>query len=159
MGATRTTRKRTRAREIAVQALYQYDALQRIGAATPAEDVDRFIDGEADDPEVRDFAREIVRGTRESIEDIDGILGAVVENWTLERIAAMDRAILRLSAYELNARPDIPPKVAINEAIELAKRYSTSQSGAFVNGVLDKLLKLKSADQHGGTEETRREKA
>jgi N utilization substance protein B len=134
-------RKRTRAREIAVQALYQHDALQRIGEPS-ADEISRFIAREASDPEIREFAQELVRGACESLADIDALLAGVVEHWKVERIAAMDRAILRLAAFELNARPDVPPKVSINEAINLAKKFSTAQSGAFVNGVLDKLLEI-----------------
>jgi len=140
-------RKRTRAREVAIQALYQFDALRRIGsdAGVRKEDlaeIDRFIESETEDLGVREFARELVAGASESIEEIDRHLASIVENWRVERIAAMDRAILRLAAYELLARPDVPPKVSVNEAIDLAKKYSTAQSGAFVNGVLDKLLRL-----------------
>ncbi len=136
-------RKRTRAREIAVQALYQCDALRKIDPESSTEEIDRFIEIEAKDSEVREFARELVKGTREALEEIDNLLASVVENWRVERIAAMDRAILRLAAFELSARPDVPPKVSINEAIDLAKKFSTAQSGAFVNGILDRLLQLK----------------
>ena len=148
------TRKRTRAREISIQALYQYDAqLKTMLDGHPLEgtendpdepdEIERFIAKEADDPEVRDFARDLVRGTCEALEEIDNLLARVVEHWKLERVAAMDRAILRLAAFELSTREDIPPKVAINEAINLAKKYSTSRSGAFVNGILDRLLQLR----------------
>ena len=140
--AGKPTRKRTKAREIAVQALYQMNVLQKIGAAVN-EEVDGFIDREADEAEVREFAHELVAGVQQSQADIDALLSAVVENWKMERIAAMDLAILRMAAFELNSRADVPPKVSINEAIELAKKYSTAQSGAFVNGILDKLLELK----------------
>jgi len=143
----KSTRKRTRAREIAAQALYQHDVLQRIGGESPAGELDRFIESEADDPEVLRFARELVNGTQESQVEIDSLLASVVENWKVERIAAMDRAILRLATFELNALPDVPPKVTINEAIDLAKKYSTAQSGAFVNGVLDRLLQLKENEE------------
>jgi transcription antitermination protein NusB len=143
-----TIRKRTRAREIAIQALYQEDAHHRIGGPSEREEIDRFIDREASTPEVREFAHQLVTGTRESQEEIDALLASVVENWKVERIAAMDRAILRLATFELLARPDVPPKVSINEAIDLAKKYSTAQSGGFVNGILDRLLKMKEA---GGT--------
>jgi len=150
------TRKRTQAREVAVQALYQFDALRRISGAAPGgggersfEEVERFIDRHSSDPEVRAFARELTRGACERIEEIDGLLAQVVSNWRVERIAAMDRAILRLAAYELSSRQDIPPKVSINEAIEIAKRYSTAQSGGFVNGVLDKLLQMRKAPGEG----------
>jgi len=160
----KSVRKRTRAREIAIQALYQYDAQRRIGGesgsggagaaapdAPPPEgstalawgEIERFIGGESQDPEVLGFARELVAGTLDSVEEIDVQLAGVVENWRVERIAAMDRAILRLATYEINARPDVPPKVSINEAIDLAKKYSTAQSGSFVNGVLDRLLQLR----------------
>ena len=71
----------------------------------------------------------------------------MVEHWKLDRVAAMDRAILRLAAYELKAREDVPPKVTINEAVDLAKRFSTSRSGAFVNGVLDRLLHMQVDEQ------------
>ena len=134
-------RKRTRAREIAVQALYQHDALQRIGEPS-ADEIGRFIARETSDPEIREFAQELVRGACASLADIDALLAGVVEHWKVERIAAMDRAILRLAAFELIARPDVPPKVSINEAIDLAKKFSTAQSGAFVNGVLDRLLEI-----------------
>ena len=157
----KSIRKRTRAREIAIQALYQYDALRRIagesgvqpvagpggfpteGLAPAWAEMEKFIAAETQDREIGDFARELVSGTLESLEEIDAQLASVVENWRVERIAAMDRAILRLAAFEINARPDVPPKVSINEAIDLAKKYSTGQSGSFVNGVLDKLLQIR----------------
>ncbi len=153
----KSRRKRTRAREIAVQALYQHDALRRIGSESAAEDVDRFIDQESKDPEVREFAHDLVKGARERQGDIDALLARVVENWKVERIAAMDRAILRLAAFEMNGRPDVPPKVSINEAIDLAKKFSTAQSGAFVNGVLDRLLQIRE-EESGATEAPKRQK-
>jgi transcription antitermination factor NusB len=149
------TRKRTQAREVAVQALYQFDALRRIGGGglpggeKAIEEVERFIDRHSPDPEVRAFARELTQGACERLDEIDALLAQVVDNWKVERIAAMDRAILRLAAYELSERRDIPPKVSINEAIEIAKRYSTAQSGGFVNGVLDKLLQMRKALPEG----------
>jgi N utilization substance protein B len=73
----------------------------------------------------------------------DQLIREVAEHWRLERIAPMDRAILRLAIYELNELPEVPPKVVVNEAIELAKRYSTEHSGAFVNGLLDRLMVLR----------------
>ncbi len=71
----------------------------------------------------------------------------VAENWRLDRMAAIDRNILRLGAYEVLFCPDVPAKLAINEALELAKRYSTSQSSRFVNGILDRVLQLKAGSQ------------
>ncbi len=134
-----------------MQALYQHDAMQRIGGASAQDEIDRFIDREAPTAEVREFAHRLVKGARESQEGIDALLASVVENWKVERIAAMDRAILRLATFELLASPDVPPKVAINEAIDLAKKYSTAHSGGFVNGVLDRLLKLKEKGMGTGT--------
>ena len=143
---TAPVRKRTRARELAVQALYQLDVHQRIaGGPTEAarNEAAAFIDSDATDSEVRQFALELVAGAIESRDQVDAVLSSVVSNWKLDRIAATDRAILRLAAYEILARTDIPPKAAINEAINLAKKFSTAQSGAFVNGVLDKILELR----------------
>lgn len=143
------TRKRTRAREIAIQALYQFDALRRIDQQQDQTEIQRFIEGETSEPEVREFAQGLIAGTWESIGEIDALLEQIVDNWKIGRIAAMDLAILRLAAYEIRARPDVPPKVSINEAIDLAKRYSTAQSGAFVNGILDKLLRMREPEAGG----------
>ena len=73
-------------------------------------------------------------------EELDRRIGAAAERWRLERIATVDRAILRLGAYEICCTPDVPGKVAINEAIRLAKKYSTADSGGFVNGILDRIM-------------------
>ena len=85
------------------------------------------------------FARELFEGCLERRDELDEKIAGVAENWGIHRMAVVDRNILRLGTYELMALPDIPPKVSINEAIDLAKKYSTADSGAFVNGILDKL--------------------
>ncbi|MDD5687637.1 MAG: transcription antitermination factor NusB [Elusimicrobia bacterium] len=85
------------------------------------------------------FAEELVDGTLCNIEEIDKLLGEVAENWDLSRMASIDRAILRFASYELLYTPETPVNVVINEAIELAKDFSTIESGKFVNGVLDKI--------------------
>ncbi len=90
-------------------------------------------------PDVTEFAAELVRGVRENLEDIDGIIQAHSTNWKLTRMAAVDKNILRMAVFELRSRPDIPTKVAINEAVEIAKKYGSSDSGAFVNGILDNI--------------------
>ena len=72
-------------------------------------------------------------------EELDAVIRAVAQNWEITRMAVIDRNVLRMAAYELFHCPDIPPKVAINEAIELGKRFSTQNSGAFINGILDKI--------------------
>jgi transcription antitermination protein NusB len=87
------------------------------------------------------FAEEIIRGTIENLEQIDQLIQANITGWTKERIAKVDLAILRLALFEILFRGDIPDSVAINEAIELAKKYSTDESGGFVNGVLGKIIR------------------
>jgi len=128
-------RKRTLAREIAMQALYQYDLLGKESAEDPVE----FCRKRSKDGAVFEFAAELVRGVLEHLEEIDAEIKAVAQNWDLTRMAYVDRTILRIGTYELMFREDVPAKVSINEAIELAKRFSTENSGTFVNGVLDKI--------------------
>jgi len=89
--------------------------------------------------EVQGFAEGLVRGTAQKITELDGIIQAHAAHWSLARIAPVERNILRLAAYELLFRDDIPERVAINEAIELAKLYGSEESGAFVNGILDQI--------------------
>ena len=101
------------------------------------------------DPEVVEFANLIARGTREHLEEIDEAIKASAEHWVLERMAAVDRNILRLGTYELLFGTDIPRAVAINEAIEIAKKFSTSESASFINGILDRVSK-KSAEGKTG---------
>src|SRR3989338_1792007 len=135
-------RRRTRARELALQALYQIE-IQVGGGATPdkeiLEDALRFCVERAEDQEVAQFAVQLVEGACKTKTQLDEKITSVVENWELPRMATIDRCILRLSVYELLYRKDIPPKVSINEAIELAKKYSTANSGTFVNGILDRV--------------------
>ena len=79
-------------------------------------------------------------GVVEHRDELDGVIRGVAQNWEIARMAVIDRNVLRMAAYELLHCPDIPPKVAINEAIELGKRFSTQNSGAFINGILDKIM-------------------
>jgi N utilization substance protein B len=89
----------------------------------------------------REFANDLVRGTRARMEEIDAILAPRAQNWRLERMAVLDRLVLRMATYELLADPATPAKVVINEAIELARTYSGDEAVAFVNGVLDAVRK------------------
>jgi len=130
-------RKRTRSRELALQFLYQWD--QR-GDEVRGELIRFLIEGDAD-PHVQSFARDLINGVIENIRDIDDTISATAEHWEIRRMAVVDRNILRLAAYELLYLDGVPPKVAINEAIDLAKKFSTAESGAFVNGILDKIRK------------------
>ncbi|MFT4542487.1 MAG: N utilization substance protein B [Planctomycetota bacterium] len=128
-------KKRTRARELALQFLYQVDLL---GTET-ASPLDDFLRQEERDVETCRFTRRLVDGTLEHKAGIDEEISSVAQNWHISRMAVIDRNVLRLATFELLHCDDIPPKVAINEAIELGKRFSTENSGAFINGILDRI--------------------
>lgn len=83
-----------------------------------------------------------VRGVWERLEEIDALIGEAAENWRVERMTLVDRNILRLGAYELSLGSDIPFAVAINEAVELGKRFGAEESGAFINGILDRISEI-----------------
>ena len=129
-------RKRTLAREYALQILYQHEMNpEDLGKA-----LETFWKGqEKSSKEVRDFAEAIVKGTLEHRPEIDRIISKYADNWELHRMAAVDRNIMRLASYEILYRDDIPPKVTINEAVNMAKKFSQIDSGKFVNGILDKI--------------------
>jgi transcription antitermination factor NusB len=133
-------RKATRAREIALQALYQYDLASKAGRpGLEAAELEPFIAEASGQASVRAHARKLLDGVLSRLDQLDRRLAAAIEHWKFERLAAVDRCILRLALFELLELPEVPPKVAINEAIELAKKFSTAQSGAFVNGILDRI--------------------
>ena len=128
--------RRTRGREIALQVLYQTEQ----NPGHDAKEARRFIERRLlGDRKLCEFAEGLVAGVQKNQLRIDALITAVAENWRLDRMAAIDRNILRLGAFEMLFSPDVPTKVAINEALELAKRYSTAQSSRFVNGILDRL--------------------
>jgi N utilization substance protein B len=143
--------RRSRGREVALQVLYQIE--QNPGMAVG--EVRQFINRRllADDKLI-EFTLDLVAGVRQRQPKIDAMIQEVAENWRLDRMAAIDRNILRLGAYEMLFRPEIPAKVAINEALELAKRYSTAQSSRFVNGILDRVLQLHAAPLAEGASES-----
>ncbi len=127
--------KRTKARERALQALYQIDV-----AAEGIDDaLGRFWKSfEPVEREVMDLAEALVRGVAEHRRAIDDTIERISTNWRLDRMPKVDRHVLRLAVYEL-LRTDVPVKVVINEAIELGKKFGSESSGAFVNGVLDRV--------------------
>jgi N utilization substance protein B len=127
--------RRRRAREVALQLLFQYD----INPNVPRPALERFVQERLNDAEASTFALSLYDGARAHSADIDARLSAVAENWRLPRMAAVDRNVLRLGAYELLYGTEVPAGVAINEAIELARRYGSAGSPAFVNGVLDRV--------------------
>lgn len=131
-------RKRTQAREFALQILYQID----ITGSKYAEALDNFWQAHPAGlivQEVKDFTDELVKGVADNLAAIDKKITQYATNWQLGRMAVVDRNILRLGCYELMFREDIPAKVSINEAIELAKKYSTPEAAKFVNGIIDKV--------------------
>lgn len=152
--------KRREARERAVQFLFQHDLnppddlaqslkafWESQRAAALAEDKGPAKWGQrvelpppsADELALQQFAEPLIRGTLEHRDEIDERIKQCAENWDLRRMAAVDRNILRLAIYEMFYRDDIPPVVTINEAVEIAKKFSTKDSGRFVNGILDKM--------------------
>lgn len=128
-------KSRTRGRELALQFLYQVDL--RGSSATAERDL--FLREEEPDKEARNFAQARIDGVLETQAELDAAIQEVAQNWDISRMAVIDRNVLRIATYELLHCKDIPPKVAINEAIEIGKRFSTSNSGAFINGILDKI--------------------
>ena len=126
-------RKRTKARELALQALYQFD----LRGEEVRPDVDDLLARATEDAEVLDFARALIDGAWLKRAEIDKAIEAAARNWEMRRMAAIDRNILRMATYELLYVAEIPPLVTINEAIDMAKKYSTKKSGHFVNGILD----------------------
>ncbi len=130
--------KRRQARELALEALYRFE-IASDGADSILEDI--FSRGCEED--VRSYTERLVRETISHLKEIDEIISGVVEHWAFSRIAVLDKNILRFAICELLYFEDVPPRVTIDEAIEIAKKYSTPDSGRFVNGVLDKVAKEK----------------
>jgi len=130
--------KRRRAREYALQILFQIDITND---EFTEEMFNEFWEGNEEDKEVRDFTRDIVLNTLGNLNKIDELIQKSTDHWTLQRMAVIDRNILRAATSELLFRPDIPPTVVINEAIEVAKKYSTEDSASFINGVLDRIAR------------------
>ena len=131
-------RRRTRAREFALQILYQAD-IAHDACDTALENFWQSHASEVVETDLKDFATKLVRGVTQHLKLIDEKISFYATNWQLERMAVVDRNILRMSCFELLFLEDIPPKVSINEAVELAKKYSDSEAGKFVNAILDKI--------------------
>lgn len=140
--------RRRQGREIALQALYIVDT-SKIPETEAFAIVNRR--GDAIDEKTLLFARDLLAGTLECRGEIDGRIEAAAENWTLPRMAAVDRNVLRLASYELLMRPDTPAHVVIDEAIEIVRKYSTEEATRFVNGILDRIMREARAT-HGDVE-------
>lgn len=140
--------RRRQAREFALQILYQ----GRAGGGPLEASIASFWESQGlPAPDIRAFAEELVRGTESHRAEIEERIAAVSEHWDPARMAAIDRTILHLAAFELLHREDIPPKVSINEYIEIAKKFSTEDSGAFVNGILDRIWRDNAGAGGGGS--------
>lgn len=131
-------RRRSLSREHALKMLYQMDITKRsLDLLMP----DYWKAEEIKDAEVITYAESLVKGVLLQMADIDEKIASYATNWQLKRMAIIDRNVMRLGLYELKYTNDIPPKVAINEAVELAKKYGDMESSKFVNGILDKIHK------------------
>jgi N utilization substance protein B len=136
--------QRRKAREVALQVLYELDVL-----GIDAEEGMELFWSHFDAPEdARPFASLLISGTWNNRVKIDGLISSCSENWTISRMSKVDKNILRMAVYELLHCPDIPPKVTLNEAIDLGKTYGTENSGSFINGILDAIyIKLIGKEQ------------
>ncbi len=130
--------KRFRAREVTLQLLFQRDHNPNVDRAT----IEGFVHDRLRDRDLWQFCLGLYDGVAAHVDVIDQRLADSAENWRLPRMASVDRNVLRLGAYELLYTPDTPPSVVLDEAIELARRYGSADSSAFVNGVLDKLRQV-----------------
>lgn len=127
---------RRKAREYALQILFQRDFT---GQKPGSESFEDFWTNKKENVNLKSFAEELVNGTINNLEKIDRVIQEAAEHWKIERMAAVDRNILRSAVYEILYRKDIPSAVTINEALEIAKKYSSSESVPFINGLLDKI--------------------
>ncbi|MAW76282.1 MAG: transcription antitermination factor NusB [Planctomycetota bacterium] len=137
---------RRKSRELALQCLYQWDQQRHEASLDIAEEVMDQIEA---DPDSRPHARSILAAYWARPAEIDAWIDASSDNWRISRMAVIDRNVLRIAATELRWIEDIPPRVAIDEAIEIVRRFSTEKSATFVNGILDRLLK--DAEQEDGS--------
>lgn len=140
-------RKRTLARESALKILYARDV-----AKEPIQECnDKFwVNSDPSDPVIREFSDGLVFGVEKNILKIDEVISKYAVNWEIERMATIDRNILRIASFELLFDENIPPKVAINEAIEMAKKFGDKDSGKFVNGILDKIKSAETEKEVSG---------
>jgi N utilization substance protein B len=138
--------KRRSAREYALQFIYGVDMVNLDRRADKGYgfegELDEFWTGaDEDSPEIRAYAERLIKGTISNLEEIDRLLQQAAKKWQLVRIAAIDRNIMRIAVCEICFMDDIPDAVSINEALEIAKKFSTAESAAFINGILDRISK------------------
>lgn len=129
---------RRQAREFAIKVLFHME----FNPGVPKETFKLIVENFGVDASIQSFAEELVLGVYENKRKLDDVIRKSSKNWKLERMSRADRSILRLGAFEILFRQDIPPKVSIDEAVELGKRYGTDDSSAFINGILDNIYNL-----------------
>ena len=129
---------RRKARELALQMLFQHEFTGQRSDFRAVEDLDPAKKEHLD---IRQFSEELVNGTLAHLEEIDDRIRQAAEHWKMDRMASVDRNIMRFAVYELLYRNDIPPAVTINESLEIAKKFSSSEAASFINGLLDKIAR------------------
>jgi N utilization substance protein B len=128
-------KSRRKSREFALQALYQWDITRRDIQQVIAQSGEHFFLEKGED----EFSERIIRGVVGHLQELDQLIEGYSENWRLDRMPVIDRNILRMAAFELLYCEEIPPKVTLNEAVELGKQFGTDDSGSFINGILDRI--------------------
>jgi N utilization substance protein B len=132
---------RRQARECAVQWLFQYDVIRQHNPQMVDSSQSAFPSMIEISPDAKPFAEQLAQGVLVHLTELDELLQRVTDHWSVDRMAVVDRNVLRCALFELLYLDDIPAKVTINEAIEIAKRFGSEESGAFVNGILDRIMK------------------
>lgn len=135
---------RTKARKRAVDAVFAAD-LRKVNPETLLEATADLAADRQNQQEIFGYARQLVSGVVENHEEIDDLIETYAIDWTIDRMPALDRAILRVALFEIVHNPDVPAAVAINEAVALAKEYSTDESGSFINGLLNRIASTRKA--------------
>jgi transcription antitermination protein NusB len=129
--------RRRKARELALKMLYQMET----NSEDPESALTKYCEIFPYQKDVVDYATVVLSGIKKERENIDRFIETASSNWKIERIALVDKNVMRVSVYEMFFSPDVPPKVAIDEAIEMGKKYGNKDSADFINGVLDRILK------------------
>ncbi|MBF0457139.1 MAG: transcription antitermination factor NusB [Nitrospirae bacterium] len=129
---------RREAREYVLQALFQYEFTRSVSTR---QEIQEWLVYKSPSDDILEFIEDIIGGVIKNMTEIDGIIQSVSKNWELQRIASVDRNIIRFAVYELLYRADIPAAVTINEAVDIAKKYSTVESFSFINGILDTIAR------------------
>ena len=127
--------KRRKARELAIQVLFHLD----FNVDDPNKVFDLICENFNSQRSIRPFSRQLVLGVCEKMKELDGLIRQSSKNWKLERMPRLDKCILRLATFEILFIEDVPPKVSIDEAVEIGKKFGSSDSGSFINGVLDNI--------------------